>query len=1167
MVHIDTIDKFYKSAVPNWGMGSIQMAPRRTSTSTGSPRQRQRWRTASSPRTASSSANDALVHAHPPLTPATNSPVEPISSLDSAKTVALEVLKSWPHAKRQLLQAPMPSTIEHHAIALLSRALHLGRLTAFVGSGASIAYGRISWNDMLYKAQQTVLQKYDTILRASPSPRSIRLAPQPEQSSKLLTAYTVMLADLLQQIKIERDTDADASTQLTVFQLSEELDNALRRDVYQRSIDSHKEPTFREAVMWATLDERGYAEQMLQDAFSDCELVDHKKVRSALWGTENEPFSRAAHRVLPHPGPHMALNSALIWIDSIDDLTGAFDFDRIEDVVGHVVTLLLSPRLRYRVAAWLRGVKKQKRVEILNRIEALLSDLRTKQHGRRNRSDIFPKSRDPLLILHRDLGIRRFLTTNYDHEIETLLLDCKYPRRRMPERSSVVSGTTDPMSPGFVDVVFDKAWTGNTSALATSDASRDSWVIHLHGRAEIDGRGRIIVTEDDYQRHYARSDASRPLIDDAVRLAFSAQPIMFVGIGMDEIDLLRPLREFMSSPARLGDRVVIALLPADDLPTKLAKRKIDLLRRYGVYTIHYGRASSTGTAGATLSNYTDWDRHPFWLAWLRQFRKAADQVLKLLESLPADTPIDNAEWQGGLKGLTDAALKVLYEPGKMSEMVDAASVRGIRQFVTPLFIEGSDDLSIGISSEMKTLNLISRFIHEINSKIATTNDFLQLNHKARGLRLRLAGAYSALQTTCLCASLRRLNKVCRQIHQEEHRLPSPRPVNLGPVCMTNFPPMLRPKGHKFQITQRHALDLVKLESQKAGTDPAANVIPLLDRFYSGAPSQTYNALMSAITKPDAAAAIRMARYRRIFLLVARRGVGRGHFFGALENEQGSDRLPAFLKAIAKEGERWGGAAFLNLSFSIEVSTVFDRISQFIWEHYRVITGPKHGECRNFDQLSGDRIGKLRFCLEILRDRYDASKGGRLFIAFNAINILFDSVGRPKNRQFDILFDLLICPENAKVPIDFMLVCTDNAIPMQFRSTGYPFTLLNPQGLSARRDQDIKKSIALLGLTVGTRRSRTNAQFVHILQQARASVLVSAFFPSVALVLARDTMIHSSRGERLLDLGSRCKDRYPHVLMPETAQRIRMELKNMVIEAERQNKDGWLAQGQKLASHT
>ena len=60
-----------------------------------------------------------------------------------------ESLKRWPYAVRQLLQTPHPDLIEAHAWNLLSRALNVGRLTAFVGSGASMAYGRISWRDMV----------------------------------------------------------------------------------------------------------------------------------------------------------------------------------------------------------------------------------------------------------------------------------------------------------------------------------------------------------------------------------------------------------------------------------------------------------------------------------------------------------------------------------------------------------------------------------------------------------------------------------------------------------------------------------------------------------------------------------------------------------------------------------------------------------------------------------------------------------------------------------------------------------------------------------------------------------------------------------------------------------------------------------------------------------
>jgi hypothetical protein len=66
-------------------------------------------------------------------------------------------LERWAYAVNQLYQTPAADLIEHHATYLLSRALNIGRLTAFIGSGASMAYGRISWSELIRTAQERVL--------------------------------------------------------------------------------------------------------------------------------------------------------------------------------------------------------------------------------------------------------------------------------------------------------------------------------------------------------------------------------------------------------------------------------------------------------------------------------------------------------------------------------------------------------------------------------------------------------------------------------------------------------------------------------------------------------------------------------------------------------------------------------------------------------------------------------------------------------------------------------------------------------------------------------------------------------------------------------------------------------------------------------------------------
>ena len=48
-------------------------------------------------------------------------------------------VNDWPYETRSLVEAPGYERIEQHAVAVLNRALDLGRAVAFVGAGTSMS--------------------------------------------------------------------------------------------------------------------------------------------------------------------------------------------------------------------------------------------------------------------------------------------------------------------------------------------------------------------------------------------------------------------------------------------------------------------------------------------------------------------------------------------------------------------------------------------------------------------------------------------------------------------------------------------------------------------------------------------------------------------------------------------------------------------------------------------------------------------------------------------------------------------------------------------------------------------------------------------------------------------------------------------------------------------
>ncbi|QBF33313.1 hypothetical protein CFI11_19115 [Thalassococcus sp. S3] len=116
-------------------------------------------------------------------------------------------------------------------------------------------------------------------------------------------------------------------------------------------------------------------------------------------------------------------------------------------------------------------------------------------------------------------------------------------------------------------------------------------VFHLHGRATLDDS--LVITEHDYMQLYLTDDRNRPTIDEGIQAAFSGAPLLFLGLGMEETDLLRPLRQFISNRDRTIGYTSMALLPAEKGFAARTKFTAALYMRYGVHTIFYGSGQLT----------------------------------------------------------------------------------------------------------------------------------------------------------------------------------------------------------------------------------------------------------------------------------------------------------------------------------------------------------------------------------------------------------------------------------------------------------------------------------------------------------------------------------------------------------------------------------------------
>ena len=214
-----------------------------------------------------------------------------------------------------------------------------------------------------------------------------------------------------------------------------------------------------------------------------------------------------------------------------------------------------------------------------------------------------------------DLPITRFITTNYDCEIEEAL----------SEKRSI----------NFEDFGVNKSpasnrfWQSFTQEpqyckqLALFGLSRvyekKGLVFHCHGR--YDRTDSIVATEPDYQRWYfGNSDELGSEFRQTIRLLLNSNPILFLGYSLGDEDLLRPIRSLGAThPNRKEGRPLFALAESQGDDQDYCEH---LFERYGLHVITYNSPIS-GTPeerGAALSLKLREIKHN-WITWQQEWHE------------------------------------------------------------------------------------------------------------------------------------------------------------------------------------------------------------------------------------------------------------------------------------------------------------------------------------------------------------------------------------------------------------------------------------------------------------------------------------------------------------------------------------------------------------------
>ncbi len=405
--------------------------------------------------------------------------------------------------------------------------------------------------------------------------------------------------------------------------------------------------------------------------------------------------------------------------------------------------------------------------------------------------DRSPQIHDPLQQLWRELGIVKFLTVNYDNAIENFLMreNVRIDQDGFLEQES--PGNTGAfLTSTYRSQSLDESTLGDLIAFSVSERPDQTQVFHLHGHVDQKSTASrrlssLIVTERDYQARYAQAHPRHSSLDCAMKIALTSNPMLLVGIGLNEDDILRPLRQALEDGAPLSDRLIVALMPQwDDNDAILHPHRY--LNRYGIYSVYYG--------GSDLSRvYQE----------LKALGKSSKVAIKTLNS--ADS-LKNLLHNSILDDTEKRRILAIEKPNLLlRELIPRDELN------RPFTIDASLDRALA-----RNLQLGARELE-------------RLQMLATGLALRI-----------------KLNDAICQHRDWLARWQAPTPARVP--ALFNHTRADFQTGHEENITGPRQTIIVSRHAQRLASFPFDDRYPHR-RFYSNLPSQTFERFFDDLAKP------------------------------------------------------------------------------------------------------------------------------------------------------------------------------------------------------------------------------------------------------------------------------------------------------------------------------
>lgn len=556
----------------------------------------------------------------------------------------------------------MPSQLSHtlnvdeiikYGENMLYEALNTNRLIAFVGSGISTAYGRCTWTEMLldligaalqaneknHKHQKddnklhNILERYKTRLENGQNCDSkeypvilslceslFRLADPKKGDKKFRATVRKMVEShkyhtqqsLIKRYKVfsqfidpneftnketGKETNDIPSPEMLISKIETSENSPLFYEKHKlikiKEIFKDEQKNLREIIFLQKLIEKTNGVKVSDNGINDNKTDDEKLL---LRTDERNIFNIALfalHFCKAENDDNNIPGLAIKWHKELMSLMDVDLYDEINKLVDEFNHNKTSEDLKER----------------LNKILATHGE--SEHHSHHNdskkeklkRYELARPTLDPLHDIYSTLSVNRFLTTNYDLEIERYLESLDFPIEQLTfkndneEKTEVRTKSRIGQEARSLSFIPHSAGDLMDFAVGAKEVSVD--ILHLHGRVN-DG-DNMVITEDDYQNYYVKPKKNQEHILNGLEVIWGGNPIVFMGVGLNEDDLLRPMRQFVSLKPK-ERRPVIAFMPnlnsnTADNKNKLRADILSMFVKYGVFELYYGdeKVAESGT--------------------------------------------------------------------------------------------------------------------------------------------------------------------------------------------------------------------------------------------------------------------------------------------------------------------------------------------------------------------------------------------------------------------------------------------------------------------------------------------------------------------------------------------------------------------------------------------